>query len=73
MAEQKIVNMYPVADLQVRVGTEHKVVIVHLPYFTGFGTKQQREHGDHAYCLLPEQAELLRDSLTTALMQVNPH
>lgn len=72
MAE-KFVNMYPVTDVQVRVGTEHKLVVVHLPYITGMGTPQQKEHGDHAYCLLPEQAELLRDTLTTALMQVNPH
>jgi hypothetical protein len=70
MAE-KIVNMYPVTDVQVRVGTEHRLVIVHLPYVTGMGTPQQRQHGDHAYCLLPEQAALLRDTLTTALMQVN--
>ena len=73
MAERKIVNMYPVGDVQVRVGTEHKVVVLHLPYFTGFGTKQQVEHSDHAYCLLPEQAQLLRDSLNTALMQITAH
>lgn len=69
MAEQ-FVNMYPVSDVQVRVGTEHKLVIVHLPYLTDFGTPRQKVHGDHAYCLLPEQAALLRDTLTTALMQV---
>ena len=69
MAE-KIVNMYPVNGVQVRVGTQHKLVVVHLPYVTGLGTPQQREHNDHAYALLPEQAALLRDSLTTALAQV---
>jgi hypothetical protein len=69
MAE-KNVHMYPVSGVQVRVGTEYKVVVVHLPYITGFGTAQQQERQDHAYCLLPEQAALLRDSLTTALMQV---
>ena len=71
MAE-KFVNMYPVTGIQVRVGTEHKLVIVHLPYVTGMGTTEQKEHADHAYCLLPEQAALLRDTLTTALMQVGP-
>jgi hypothetical protein len=72
MAE-KFVNMYPVTGIQVRVGQEHRIVIVHLPYVTGIGTAQKQEHADHAYCLLPEQAELLRDTLTTALMQVNAH
>jgi hypothetical protein len=62
-----------VGDVQVRVGTEHKIVVLNIPYFTGFGTKQQREHNDHAYALLPEQAQLLRDSLNTALMQVSAH
>ena len=69
MAE-KIVNMYPVSGVQVRVGTEHKIVVLHMPYISGIGTPEQREHQDHAYCLLPEQAQMLRDSLTTALMQV---
>jgi hypothetical protein len=69
MAE-KIVPMYPVTGFQVRVGTQHKLVVVSLPYLTGVGTAQQREHSDHAYCLLPEQAALLRDQLTTALREV---
>jgi hypothetical protein len=62
--------MYPVSGVQVRVGTEHRIVVLHLPYITGMGTPQQKEHQDHAYCLMPEQAVLLRDSLSTALMEI---
>jgi hypothetical protein len=67
---RKVVNIYPVSGGEIRVGTKHKVVVLRLPYFTGIGTPEQQEHLDHAYCLMPEQATNLRDSLTAALKQI---
>jgi hypothetical protein len=64
---KNIVDLYPVAGIQVEIEGEPKLVVVHLPYLTGFGTPQQQEHQDRAYCFMPEQAEILRDALTAAL------
>jgi BssS protein family len=71
--DKKIVDLYPVAGVQVEIEGEPKLVVVHLPYLTGFGSPQQREHQDRAYCFMPEQAEALRDALTEALNRLRAH
>jgi len=60
-------KLYPVAGVQVKVETKQRIVVVQLPYFTDFGLPEQQEHQERAYCMLPEQAAILRDSLTEAL------
>ncbi len=68
---QQIKELYPVAGIQVQVETEQRVVLVHLPYFTDFGTDKQQEHQQRAYVMLPEQAAILRDSLSEALKRLS--
>lgn len=68
---QRTATVYPVAGLEVKVETEKRIVIVHLPYFSDFGTEKQQENAERAYVMLPEQAAILRDSLTAALDRLN--
>jgi hypothetical protein len=64
---EKLVDLFPVTGVQVKVDTSQKLVIVHLPCISGFGSPDQEERQERAYCLLREQAAILRDSLTAAL------
>lgn len=69
--EQKKVELYPIVGMQVNIATDDKVVIMHLPYIRGFGTPSQEELQDRAYCLLPEQAVMLRDALDNVINHIN--
>lgn len=69
MTEKKV-PVYPIANLQVSVNAEKNFVMLNMPYFTGLNTEKQHEHHDHAYGMLAEHAELLRDLLNDALQRI---
>jgi hypothetical protein len=69
MTEIKV-PLHPVANIIVRVNAENGLVMLNLPYFTGFNTDKQQIHHDHAYAILEEHAGQLRDLLDDALKRI---
>jgi len=68
--EEKKVPLYPVSNIIVRVNAEAGLVMLNLPYLTGFNTPQQQEHHDHAYAMLEEHAQQLRALLDDCLQRI---
>ena len=68
--EDRKVPLYPISNMEVRVNAEKGLVMINLPYFTGFNTAEQKEHHDHSYALLEEHAQFLRKFLDDALQQI---
>jgi hypothetical protein len=68
--EETKVPLYPVSSVIIRVSAEQGLVMINLPYFTGFNTDKQQLHHDHAYALLEEHAKHMRDLLDDALQRI---